>query len=332
MPKPEQPRTSSARAYARLAGLLLAAAGGAHAQEPDADGAEIAPVPSVLQPLAARSAVLDIARAGSRLVAVGDRGHILLSDDGAQWRQVVAPVDTLLTAVAFADARNGWAVGHDTAILRTADGGETWTLQHFEPTREAPLLDVLFADERRGYAIGAYGTYFATADGGASWEEPDASALREEELHLNAIVRLGDGALLVAGENGLLALSDDGLEYARLPAPYAGSLFGAVAVGGRGAAIFGLRGNAYLSDDVRAGRWVQVATGTVASLFGGAQLPDDRVALVGAGGTLLLVGPASASARTQTTETPATLAAVLPLEGGWLLAGKAGVNRIEARP
>src|SRR5690349_8937389 len=42
--------------------------------------------------LAAKSLLLDVARAGSRLVAVGDRGHVLLSDDeGGTWRQVIVP-------------------------------------------------------------------------------------------------------------------------------------------------------------------------------------------------------------------------------------------------
>lgn len=37
--------------------------------------------PARVRPLAGRSSLLDITRAGSRLVAVGERGHVLLSDD-----------------------------------------------------------------------------------------------------------------------------------------------------------------------------------------------------------------------------------------------------------
>ena len=37
---------------------------------------------------ALRSTLLDVASAGQRLVAVGERGHVLLSDDqGKTWRQ-----------------------------------------------------------------------------------------------------------------------------------------------------------------------------------------------------------------------------------------------------
>lgn len=74
-----------------------------------------------------RSLLLDITRVGSRLVAVGEQGTIIWSDDqGEQWQQADVPVSVLLTAVAFADSNNGWAVGHDGAILRSSDRGETW--------------------------------------------------------------------------------------------------------------------------------------------------------------------------------------------------------------
>ena len=79
---------------------------------------------------ALQSTQLDIERAGERLVAVGDYGNILYSDDnGASWRQAEVPVQVMLTAVDFVDAEYGWTVGHDAVILHTQDGGETWTRQ-----------------------------------------------------------------------------------------------------------------------------------------------------------------------------------------------------------
>jgi photosystem II stability/assembly factor-like uncharacterized protein len=328
-PDHEPRRRACARGTA--AGLLLAAGATVPAQDEDAVRT-IAPVPAVVQPLAAHSLVVDVTRAGPKLVAVGERGHVLLSDDATHWRQVVAPVDTLLTAVSFADSEHGWAVGHDTVILHSDDGGGHWRLQHFEPARETPLLDVLFIDARRGYAVGAYGTYLVTADGGATWEEPAAEALRGEELHLNAIVALGDGSLLVAGESGMLAVSGDGLDYQRLQAPYTGSLFGALPLGERGALIFGLRGNAYRTDDVRTGVWSRLATGSVASLFGGARLDAARLALVGSGGTLLLVDPATGAVTPRATGLSTAQSALLPLGPRLLLAGKSGLHALEAAP
>src|SRR5688572_5026779 len=90
--------------------------------------------PTTLPAAHVRNAVaaplLASARAGQRVVAVGDHGVILLSDDGASsFRQAKAvPVRSLLTSVQFIDARHGYAAGHDGVVLGTQDGGETWTV------------------------------------------------------------------------------------------------------------------------------------------------------------------------------------------------------------
>ena len=95
--------------------------------------------PAVHARLAPKSLLLDGASAGSRLVVVGERGHVLVSPDGgASWKQARVPVRALLTAVHMHDARIGWAVGHDAVILRTEDGGMTWSVAHHAPKEERP--------------------------------------------------------------------------------------------------------------------------------------------------------------------------------------------------
>lgn len=74
--------------------------------------------------------LLDITAVGNRLVAVGEQGVILISDDqGESWRQAKVPSSVLLTAVQFVDEQIGWAVGHDGVALQTQDGGESWQLK-----------------------------------------------------------------------------------------------------------------------------------------------------------------------------------------------------------
>ena len=86
---------------------------------------------ALMMPLADRSLLLDLASAGNHLVAVGERGHILISDAAGQdWTQVPSPTAQMLTAVHFVDALRGWAVGHDGLILATEDGGKSWSLQY----------------------------------------------------------------------------------------------------------------------------------------------------------------------------------------------------------
>lgn len=123
--------------------------------------------------LADESLILDVTRAGERYVAVGARGHVLISRDGLEWEQAEhVPVRATLTRVDFAGGRL-WAVGHDTAIINSSDLGRTWTLQHFEPEWERPLLDVHFFNANEGLAVGAYGLVMKTGDGGQSWESMD---------------------------------------------------------------------------------------------------------------------------------------------------------------
>ena len=66
---------------------VLATGGSVFAQLDQDDAAN---KPAEIEPLADTSLLLDLAVAGNRLVAVGERGHVMLSDDqGATWRQAI---------------------------------------------------------------------------------------------------------------------------------------------------------------------------------------------------------------------------------------------------
>ena len=76
------------------------------------------------------STLMDVQRVDGRMWVVGERGHILYSDDECSgWIQVEVPVSVTLTAVYFPSYDNGWAVGHEGVVLHTEDGGKTWTKQ-----------------------------------------------------------------------------------------------------------------------------------------------------------------------------------------------------------
>lgn len=125
--------------------------------------------PAVRLPRASQSLLLDVVGTGTGFVAVGERGHVLQSADGMTWTQAqFVPVQATLTKLTAVGDRL-WAVGHDTTIIYSRDGGDTWALQYFDPELEMPLLDVHFFDRYRGLAIGAYGVYLVTDDGGAHW-------------------------------------------------------------------------------------------------------------------------------------------------------------------
>lgn len=74
--------------------------------------------------------LLDITRAGNRIVAVGENGRIVFSDDhGKTWIQANVPVCVTLTTVSFPMPEKGWAAGHDGVILHSGDGGKSWFKQ-----------------------------------------------------------------------------------------------------------------------------------------------------------------------------------------------------------
>ena len=287
---------------------------------------------AVKVPLAIESLLLDGAVAGSRLVVVGERGHVLAStDDGASWTQAEVPTRALLTAVHMHDEHTGWAVGHDAVILRTIDGGATWQLVHHAPEEERPLLDVWFRDERTGFAVGAYGYFLATGDGGETWT---SRAISEDDFHLNALAPAqtqppGGQRLFIAAEAGVVYRSDDGGDtWRELPSPYTGSWFGGLALDGDRVLLTGLRGHLFRSED--AGEtWTQVPTATNATLTGAVRLPSGGILITGLEGTLLTSRDDGRSVSAEALPSRQAVSAALPLaSGGVLLVGEFGVRRL----
>ena len=292
---------------------------------------------AVEAPLAVESLLLDGAVAGERVVVVGERGHILISDDdGASWTQAKVPTRVLLTAVHMHDERTGWAVGHDAVILRTGDGGETWTMVHQAPDEELPLLDVWFRDERTGFAVGAYGYFLATEDGGETWV---ARTISEDDFHLNALVPVVERSsesqpapsqrLYIAAEAGVAYRSEDaGKTWRELPSPYAGSWFGGLALDEKQVLLTGLRGHLFRSED--AGEtWSQVPTDTHATLTGAVRLPSGSIVITGLEGSVLTSQDGGRSVSVRRLPSRKGISAALPLaDGGVLLIGEFGVRRL----
>ena len=301
---------------------------------------------SLLKPLASRSLLLDGASAGDLILAVGERGHILLSHDhGESWRQVEVPTRSTLTGVFLHDEQLGWVVGHDAVILRTRDGGESWQRLFWAPEQERPLFDIWFKDADNGFAIGAYGFFLETSDGGDSWNERpivDPDAMDEEDvdpyaftsaadLHLNHIAQADGDRLYVAAEAGGAFRSDDaGTTWVSLEPPYEGSFFGSLPLGGDSVLLFGLRGNLFRSDD--AGEtWQSIDTGTVALLTDGVQPTDGPIILTGLAGTLLVSRDGGESFDLAQQADRQGLSTALPTpNGGLVLIGEFGVNSLPA--
>jgi photosystem II stability/assembly factor-like uncharacterized protein len=273
--------------------------------------------------------LLDATAADGNLIAVGERGHILTSADlGVTWQQVAAPSRATLTGVFFHDGDTGWAVGHDSVILATSDGGKSWEIVNWAPDEEAPLLDVWFSDEKSGFAIGAYGSFYRTSDGGATWSfEP----ISEWDFHLNHIAKSSTGRLYIAAEAGMIYRSDDGGEtWSELPSPYQGSFFGTLPLEEDTVLVFGLQGHLFRSDDAGES-WTEVETGTTSMLTDGVRLADGRVVISGLGGVLLLSSDAGTTFKLLPQADRRGISSILEAgEGQLLMVGEFGVKTMPA--
>ena len=363
---------------------LTVAASGVTAQE----GNET-PLTAEAMPLAtSRALVLDLTNGNSRAIAVGERGHVLVSESRSDWRQVEkVPTRSNLTAVTTA-GESTWAVGHDGLIMFSADGGLTWTVQRqdvwkpmpddadwdaFDPTQGAPLLDVLALNAQQVIAVGAYSLMLRSDDGGQTWSKidpnakpaeavvaaeeseavappvedgedqasddwtMDADALvldEEDDPHLNGIARDAAGQLMVVGERAAAFRSrDGGQSWERLSLPYDGSMFGVLALGEGHFLAYGLRGHVQETMDFGE-TWVELDTATEATLQGGAMTPDGSIFLVGNNGTVLYRAAGSGQFALQTysdteQESP-VLSNALALENrAVIVAGEKGLGRFQ---
>lgn len=232
-----------------------------------------------------RSVLIDVARAGNRLVAVGERGIIVFSDDnGETWKQANTPVAATLVALTFVDEHQGWAVGHSGVVLHSSDGGANWTLQ-LDGNRAAqlildaargtesakaarleklgalfvgdgpdkPFLDVVFIDAGHGWIVGAYGLIFRTDDGGRHWRPWLDRVENPDGMHIYAL-RYDPGSegkrIYLAGEQGYFARSDDGGgHFKQITTPYEGSYFDLAVLPDGELLLGGLRGNLWRSSD-----------------------------------------------------------------------------------
>src|SRR5262245_31434415 len=349
-------RTAFGTAVAALA-LLAPAAPGA------AEFRDVLDAPAATSALAPTGVFNGVARAGKRIVAVGQRGHVVYSDDaGRSWVQAKVPVSSDLVAVTFPTATQGWAVGHDGVVLYSADAGATWIRQldgrsagqtmvayytaeaaksglgspeqaaklvdeakrFAEQGAENPFLDVWFEDERTGFVVGAFNLVFRPADGGKTWEPWFHRSENPKTLHLYAI-RPAGGALYVAGEQGLLLkLDPQSGQFRALELPYQGTLFG-ITGSAKSAVVFGLRGNAYRTAD--GGKtWQKIETGLQVGLTAGAA-DAGRIVLVSQAGHVLVSADDGANFKPLKIERPAPAAAVVGADKDALvIAGPRGVR------
>ena len=303
-----------------------------------------------------------VARAGERLVAVGMRGLVLVSDDGGkQWKQSGVPVSSDLLDVHFPTAKDGWVVGQDGVVLHTKDGGNTWEKQfdgrmakklltehfqslvdngHAEAQRylqdtqlnyadgpEQSLLGVWFKDALHGFVCGSFGTIFATNDGGVTWESWVEKVDVELPPHYFAIRGTKMGVMMASEKGIVFRLDPDKQRFVAMPTGYTGTFFSLVETGDAVLAM-GLQGKVYRLKGKDA-KWEKVEAGTNSTFTASAALPDGGALLTTVSGKVLLTRDGGDHFQVVKVEHPMSYAGVSAATPGTaVVAGSAGVSLI----
>ena len=241
--------------------------------------------PSVTARLAKESLLLGIHGRAGIAIAVGERGHILLTNNqGKNWIQKQSPTRRTLNSVYLLDQKTIWIVGHQSTVLRSQDSGESWTKIKVLDDPETSFLDLLFVDSSRGFIVGSYGKFFSTIDGGNTWIENK----QEDDPHFYQITSAANGFLWLIGEFGTVWKSNNqGKSWKSLDIEYEGTLFGAVPlIKSDSIILHGLQGNIFRFKN--GSIWEKIDSPTNAILHRGLQLKDGRVVIASGAGELLL--------------------------------------------
>jgi photosystem II stability/assembly factor-like uncharacterized protein len=281
--------------------------------------------------------ILGAARAGKRVVAVGDRGLVMLSDDdGKTYRQAKdVPTRATLTAVWAVDASTLWAVGHWGVMLVSRDAGETWVVKRSDIARDQPLLTVCFADAKHGVAAGLF-SLLLVADDGATWHEvklPAPTGGKKADLNLFQAFADKQGGLWIAAEQGTVYHStDQGQNWSALSTGGKGTLWSGLASDDGSISVGGLQGKILRSVD-KGNTWVLAETGTRSSITSLVSMPGGEILALALDGVSLVSKDGGIHFVSQpVVDQRAFTAAVVDAGGKTLLFSQTGVVRDRPRP
>lgn len=238
----------------------------------------------------ARLQINDLVHFDDRVVAVGERGTVILSeDDGHTWRQTLSDeqLPVTLTSISWLGGDRLLAVGHDAVLMQSDDAGENWEVLLQDQELGEPLLGTWTADGQQIFAYGSFGKFLSSSDQGRSWQERELDIHGE---HLNDLDGDGQRLQIMVGEMGLVLRSEDyGDSWQRIEPFYRGSLFGVAYMGDQVWVTYGMRGHVFVSQDDGLS-WQQVELAHNLPLYGHAR-DESGLVIVGTGGAYVKLSP-----------------------------------------
>jgi photosystem II stability/assembly factor-like uncharacterized protein len=260
--------------------------------------------------------LISITKAGRRLVAVGEHGVILYSDDnGKTWRQSVVPVRVSITCVAFATPLEGWAAGAYGIILHTADGGQTWQTQidgtqvnqlmmaaaqsfntanlaapgaatalrraniFMQAGPDKPFLTILAISPEKAIVFGAYRMALSTNDGGKHWQDISLQIGDPVSHNIYGATIFGSTIYLAVETGSVFRSTDGGASFAQVMPPNGATFFGILSSAKGDLIAYGVAGTLFRSSDAGS-NWTQINLGTSANLTAGRLLKGGQIVII----------------------------------------------------
>ena len=317
--------------FLRRRDLLISALGAgvsllpSRAQAAPLTGIDVLDLPAIPVKNPGGVLLVAITRAGGRLVAVGEHGVIVFSDDnGIHWSQAVVPVSVTFTSVAFATPVLGWAAGHSGVIVATSDGGESWHLQlngiqanrltlaaaedpniqkvpapgvafamrranfFVQAGPDKPFLSILIFSPQKVMVFGAYRMTMLTLDGGKTWMDWSLHIYDRLSHNIYDAAFVGSSIFLAVEEGLVFRSTDAGGSFLPVASPAPSTLFGIIGADDGSVIAFGVAGSCYRSVD-EGKSWTQVSIDTQDNLAAGSKLaPSGEILLAGLSGALYI--------------------------------------------
>jgi photosystem II stability/assembly factor-like uncharacterized protein len=269
--------------------------------------------------------LINITRAGSRLVAVGAQGAIVYSDDNGQtWHQSLVPTSETLTSVGFSTPKIGWAGGGQGIVLRSVDSGVSWQKQidgsHILPLMNAtaatfaasdpdsdaakvavrragifasdgadkPFLTITPLSPESVLVFGAYRMTIETTDEGKTWSDWSLHVGDPISHAIYDSVQVGPSIYLVGEDGVVLSSVDGGNNFGMLSGiPDGSTLFGIVHTKDDALVTFGVAGEVFRSTD-QGKSWSRSVISASPDLTAGITLDSGSVVVVSEGGKIYL--------------------------------------------
>lgn len=191
------------------------------------------------------------------------------------------PVPYGASSLKMVDRNLGWAIGSFGTIVKTLDGGLSWSIQ---VAGGADWFgDIVAIDANTAWAVGAKGTIIKTSNGGASWVKQNSGT----SVDLHSIASVGATTAWAVGDGGtILGTQDGGASWTQLGSLTTRALFAVTAWDANTVWAVGMWGVIVKSTDGGVS-WMQQTSGTEQNLISVAAVNAGTAWAVGWRGTIL---------------------------------------------